>query len=60
MEDVDLCIRMHEAGTTISAHQSHHGKNKRGRISVVMNHLNETSGLLLSDWGDLHATYLHF
>jgi len=60
MEDVDLCIRMHEAGTTISAHQSHHGHNRRGRISVVMNPVNETSGRRLSDWGALHATYVHF
>ncbi len=60
MEDVDLCIRMHEAGTTSNAHQSHHGHNRRGRVSMVMNPVNETSGRRLSDWGALHATYVHF
>ena len=60
MEDVDLCIRMHEAGTTVNAHESHHDHNRRGRIAMVMNPVNETSGRRLSDWGALHATYVHF
>ncbi|KAL0037584.1 hypothetical protein WJX77_003760 [Trebouxia sp. C0004] len=60
MEDVDLCIRMHEAGTSVNTHESHHGHSRRGRISMVMNPVNETSGRRLSDWGALHATYVHF
>ena len=60
MEDVDLCIRMHEAGTIVNAHESHHGHNRRGRVSMVMNPVNETSGRRLSDWGALRATYVHF
>ena len=61
MEDVDLGIRMHEAGPSSNSHASHasHGK-QRGRVTMVMHPVNETSGRRLSDWGALHATYVHF
>lgn len=63
MEDVDLCIRMHEAGPsnrTLNGHTSKPHKSRKGRVTMVMSPVNYTSGRRLSDWGAVQATAIHF
>ncbi len=61
MEDVDLCIKMHEEGPNTDGLAASHGhKRRRGRVVMAMNPVNVTSGRRLSDWGALQATYIHF
>lgn len=61
MEDVDLCIKMHEAGPGMKTQAAADGLiRKGGRVTMVMSPVNTTSGRRLSDWGAIHATYVHF
>lgn len=58
MEDVDLSIRMHEAGSGTQPTKGQ--KRKTGRTFMVMNPVNYTSGRRLSNWGAVQATCIHF
>ncbi|KAL3139075.1 hypothetical protein ABBQ32_005871 [Trebouxia sp. C0010 RCD-2024] len=60
MEDVDLCIRMHEAGPSSKALAGPSSNHRRGRVTMVMSPVNCTSGRRLSDWGAVQATLIHF
>ena len=64
MEDVDLSIRMHEAGPSHNsmAEPSSQPSTKlcRGRVTMVMSPVNCTSGRRLSNWGSVQATLIHF
>lgn len=60
MEDVDLCIRMHEAGPSSKALAGSSSAHGRGRVTMVMSPVNCTSGRRLSNWGAVNATLIHF
>ncbi|KAL4428847.1 hypothetical protein ABPG77_005285 [Micractinium sp. CCAP 211/92] len=52
MEDADLCIRLHMAGTAARP-------GRRGQVVQVTAVPNRTSGRRLASWGRLHATAVH-
>lgn len=64
MEDVDLCIKLHEAGPSMSSavepSRQTSSKHRRGRVTMVMSPVNCTSGRRLSNWGSVQATLIHF
>ena len=45
---------MHMAGPSAARHKC------RGRVRMVLNPVNVTSGRRLSSWSGLKATYIHF